>query len=64
MNTKQMNVIIELDSGYPNPMIPEVAATDWIVFIHRGNPPLANAKDGNKKHDRNNKLILMFFIII
>lgn len=48
MNTKQMNVIIELDSGYPNPMIPEVAATDWIVFIHRGNPPLANAKDGNK----------------
>lgn len=33
MNTKQMNVIIELDSGYPNPMIPEVAATDWIIGV-------------------------------
>ena len=44
-----MSVIMELDNGYPNPLIPEVAATDWIVFIHMGTPPLANAIVGNKK---------------
>jgi hypothetical protein len=59
INTKQMSVITELDRGYPNPLIPEVAATDWIVFIHMGNPPLANAIVGNKKNNRNAKLDLI-----
>jgi hypothetical protein len=54
-----MSVITELDRSPPNPLIPEVAATDWIVFIHMGNPPLANAIVGNKKNNRNAKLDLI-----
>ena len=59
ISIKQMSVITELDRSPPNPLIPEVAATDWIVFIHMGNPPLANAIVGNKKNNRNAKLDLI-----
>ena len=55
-----MSVIMELDNGYPNPLIPEVAATVWIVFIHKGNPPSAKAETGNKI---NNPAKIYFFII-
>ena len=54
-----MSVITELDRSPPTPLNQQQATTDWIVFIHMGNPPLANAIVGNKKNNRNAKLDLI-----